>query len=221
MEKRETSGAGVWSVDAGVNGRVGEIRLEQAVRVRPRTRAQLHAWMELALGIRVPTRAVMRDGGTEAGVSTAPFEYLVHTYFEGTRPARWVRVGEKCSREWAVGSGGKSAASGNRQQAFVKKGTGEAEQEEAGEVVRTAEVVKAHEVSADCVVWAARGTGKTFLGAVATLLDLVFKPGVQIKILGGSLEQSRRMPSTCAGCSSVRGWRRWWMVRSRRGVCGC
>ena len=45
----------------------------------------------------------------------------------------------------------------------------------------------------DCVVWAARGAGKTFLGALATLLDLVFKPGVQVRILGGSLEQSRRM----------------------------
>jgi len=45
----------------------------------------------------------------------------------------------------------------------------------------------------DTVVWAGRGTGKTFLGAVATLLDLVFKPGVEVRILGGSLEQSRRM----------------------------
>lgn len=46
---------------------------------------------------------------------------------------------------------------------------------------------------ADCVVWANRGGGKTFLGAVATLLDLVFKPGIEIRILGGSLEQSQRM----------------------------
>ncbi|MFG0260111.1 MAG: hypothetical protein ACF8LK_07130 [Phycisphaerales bacterium JB041] len=45
----------------------------------------------------------------------------------------------------------------------------------------------------DCVVWANRGGGKTFLGALATLLDLVFKPGVEVRILGGSLEQSKRM----------------------------
>jgi hypothetical protein len=45
----------------------------------------------------------------------------------------------------------------------------------------------------DCVVWANRGGGKTFLGAVATLLDLVFKPGVEVRILGGSMEQSKRM----------------------------
>lgn len=45
----------------------------------------------------------------------------------------------------------------------------------------------------DCVVWAPRGGGKTFLGAVATLLDLIFKPGVEVRILGGSLEQSEKM----------------------------
>ncbi|MCL4220141.1 MAG: hypothetical protein KJZ65_02105 [Phycisphaerales bacterium] len=45
----------------------------------------------------------------------------------------------------------------------------------------------------DCVVWANRGGGKTFLAAVATALDLVFKPGIEIRILGGSLEQARRM----------------------------
>ncbi|MGH7244801.1 MAG: hypothetical protein ACREJD_15415 [Phycisphaerales bacterium] len=45
----------------------------------------------------------------------------------------------------------------------------------------------------DCVVWASRGGGKTFLGAVATALDLVFKPGIEVRILGGSLDQSRRM----------------------------
>ncbi len=43
------------------------------------------------------------------------------------------------------------------------------------------------------MVWAARGGGKTLLGAVATMLDLLFKPGVQVRILAGSLEQSTRM----------------------------
>lgn len=45
----------------------------------------------------------------------------------------------------------------------------------------------------DAVVWACRGGGKTFAGAVATLLDLVFKPGIEVRILGGSMDQSRRM----------------------------
>jgi hypothetical protein len=46
---------------------------------------------------------------------------------------------------------------------------------------------------ADCVVWANRGGGKTFLGALATALDLIYKPGIEIRILGGSLEQSQRL----------------------------
>ncbi len=45
----------------------------------------------------------------------------------------------------------------------------------------------------DCVVWANRGGGKTFLGAVATALDLIFKPGIEVRLLAGSLEQARRM----------------------------
>lgn len=49
------------------------------------------------------------------------------------------------------------------------------------------------ERTADCIVWANRGGGKTYLGAVATLLDLIFKPGVQARVLAGSLEQSGRM----------------------------
>lgn len=45
----------------------------------------------------------------------------------------------------------------------------------------------------DCVVWACRGGGKTFYAAVATALDLLFKPGIEVRVLGGSLEQSGRM----------------------------
>src|SRR4051812_25940975 len=45
----------------------------------------------------------------------------------------------------------------------------------------------------DAVVWACRGGGKTMIGAVATLLDMLFKPGIQIRILGGSKDQSSRM----------------------------
>jgi hypothetical protein len=45
----------------------------------------------------------------------------------------------------------------------------------------------------DAIVWANRGGGKTQLGAIATLLDLLFKPGIQIRILGGSFDQSSKM----------------------------
>jgi len=49
------------------------------------------------------------------------------------------------------------------------------------------------EPARDLVVWAPRGGGKTRLGAAATLLDLLHKPGVAVRILGGSFEQSLRM----------------------------
>jgi hypothetical protein len=45
----------------------------------------------------------------------------------------------------------------------------------------------------DCIVWANRGGGKTQLSAIATLLDLLFKPGIQVRILAGSFEQSSKM----------------------------
>ena len=47
--------------------------------------------------------------------------------------------------------------------------------------------------NADCVVWANRGGGKTDLAAVATLLDCVFKPNCQARILAGSEDQAGRM----------------------------
>lgn len=49
------------------------------------------------------------------------------------------------------------------------------------------------EPASDQVVHACRGGGKTRLAAVATLLDLLHKPGLSVRILGGSLEQSTRM----------------------------
>ncbi|MBN2457182.1 MAG: hypothetical protein JXB29_11715 [Sedimentisphaerales bacterium] len=47
--------------------------------------------------------------------------------------------------------------------------------------------------NADAVIWANRGGGKTELAAVATLLDCIFKPKCQVRILGGSGEQAGRM----------------------------
>jgi hypothetical protein len=47
--------------------------------------------------------------------------------------------------------------------------------------------------NADAIVWANRAGGKTELAAVATLLDCLFKPDCQVRILGGSGEQAGRM----------------------------
>jgi hypothetical protein len=47
--------------------------------------------------------------------------------------------------------------------------------------------------NADAAVWANRAGGKTELAAVATLLDCLFKPNCQVRILAGSGEQAGRM----------------------------
>jgi hypothetical protein len=47
--------------------------------------------------------------------------------------------------------------------------------------------------SGDCVVWASRGGGKTFIAAIATLLDCIFKPSCKVRILAGSELQAQRM----------------------------
>jgi hypothetical protein len=105
--------------------------MTQLLTLEPKTPDQLHRFVHVALGMTVPRVPLVK-------VSSAPFDYLIHTFFEQTRP-----------------------------------GTTTANK--------------------DAVVWANRGGGKTMLGAAATLLDLLFKPGIQIRILGGSLEQSSKM----------------------------
>jgi hypothetical protein len=43
------------------------------------------------------------------------------------------------------------------------------------------------------LVWANRGGGKTLIAAVASVLDMIFKPGIEIRILGGSATQTERV----------------------------
>jgi hypothetical protein len=47
--------------------------------------------------------------------------------------------------------------------------------------------------TSDVIVWANRAGGKTELAAIATLLDCIFKPNCQVRILSGSGEQAGRM----------------------------
>lgn len=53
--------------------------------------------------------------------------------------------------------------------------------------------VEGHAGNGDAIVWANRGGGKTELAAIATLLDCIFKPRCQVRILSGSGEQAGRM----------------------------
>ncbi len=48
-------------------------------------------------------------------------------------------------------------------------------------------------VNGDAIVWANRAGGKTQLAAVATLLDCLFKPKCQVRILAGSARQAAHM----------------------------
>ncbi len=48
-------------------------------------------------------------------------------------------------------------------------------------------------INGDCLVWANRGGGKTQLAGVATLLEGLFKPDCQTRMLAGSLDQAHRM----------------------------
>lgn len=45
----------------------------------------------------------------------------------------------------------------------------------------------------DLLVWANRGGGKTMLAAIASLLDAMYKKPIDIRILGGSFDQSDRL----------------------------
>ncbi|MBX3387219.1 MAG: hypothetical protein KF768_11665 [Phycisphaeraceae bacterium] len=123
-------------------------RLRRLLALTPRTPDQLHRFLRHNLNLHIPRTPAVET-------SAAPFDYLVHTFFEGRFDPR------------------------------------------------LASLPPAASASNDCVVWAARGTGKTFLGALATVLDLVFKPGISVRILGGSLEQSLRMHEHLAAFFSL------------------
>lgn len=56
-----------------------------------------------------------------------------------------------------------------------------------------ADFAKPTPLNADAIVWANRGGGKTKLAAILTVLDCIFKPKCQIRILSGSGEQAGRM----------------------------
>lgn len=57
----------------------------------------------------------------------------------------------------------------------------------------SADYKKPTPLNADCIVWANRGGGKTKLAAALTLLDCIFKPNCQCRILSGSGDQAGRM----------------------------
>ncbi len=176
----------------------------------PLTADELHAWLIRHLEVRVP-RTVVTEG------HCAPFAYLVHTFFEGRG-----QMGEGLGRAVAgweeSGKGEGGGGKGERKEEKGERG-GEERGERSKFRVQSSKLKRAgreddsHGLPAieeeggvegvgagqavapapDCVVWSCRGGGKTFLGAVATALDLIFKPGMEVRILSGSLQQAGRM----------------------------
>jgi hypothetical protein len=140
-------------------------------REAPTSRGGLQEWLKEHLELEVP--------GEPAGPgNSAPLEYVAHSFFDGRVPRKKARA--DCVEPGADGES-------------VENPGADAEGAGASDSNGGAEPVEITVAPPDCVVWACRGGGKTFLGAVATVLDLVYKHGIQIRILGGSLEQSRRM----------------------------
>ena len=121
----------------------------------PLTPDALHTWIATHLGVRIARTSLIDH-------HAAPFDYLVHTFFEGTVPRAFQPVSSPSSQS--------SSSSYSKSKSSAPLSS-----------------------SPDCTVWANRGGGKTFLAAIATLLDLLFKRGCQIRILAGSIEQGRRM----------------------------
>ncbi len=139
--------------------------------LRPTDPDQLHRFVEKLIGVRVPTQPLV-------DAHDAPFEYLSHGYFESPPPQIPLETPQR-DRPTTPGHA-----------------PGAAESCEAGDVSGHSEHSKhsgGSKGSGDLIVWANRGGGKTYLGAIATLLDLLFKPGIQVRILGGSFEQSSKM----------------------------
>ncbi len=138
----------------------------------PRSRDALRHWLRAVLGISVPTRSLI-DG------HSTPLDYLAFSFLEDEM------VSGRVERD-------AHAAPADHPPHIIAPGVDRGSTLSVNAAHDTADLY-ADTPTRDCVVWANRGGGKTFLGAVATLLDLLYKPGIEIRILGGSLEQSRRM----------------------------
>ncbi|QQE13640.1 hypothetical protein JD969_09320 [Planctomycetota bacterium] len=162
-------------------------RLGQLWAVRPMDEEELHLFIKVVLGLDVP-REVRSDG------NDACFEYVKWAYFEGSTACfddgnRKCKVGEVCGVRDSGDHGSPTiGVAGDAFNGWLDDTKNNALQVNGG--IGSDDVTQQ---GGDCVVWANRGGGKTMLGAVVTLLDLMFKPGIQVRILGGSLEQSGRM----------------------------
>ncbi|HOU57628.1 MAG TPA: hypothetical protein PK556_11875 [Smithellaceae bacterium] len=122
------------------------------------------------LGFYVPMKRV-------CAVHCAPMDYLWHAYRCDIAPGNPEQIQNSTKKNHGQAELDCATRQGHRQDAHVIDGGRDA---------------CASGTNGDCIVWANRGGGKTQLAAVATLLEGLFKPGCDTRILAGSLDQSRR-----------------------------
>ncbi len=136
----------------------------------PTSRAKLAAFLLEHMELRLAERALLEG-------NSAPLDYLEHAFFEPCMQRNEHMAKLPVSLPIGQPVGLPIALPLLHDAAALKANSG----------------VRANLGVRDCVVWANRGGGKTFLGAVATLLDMIFKPGIEIRILASSIEQASRM----------------------------
>jgi len=143
--------------------------LENLRKSRPQTKRDLKNYVKVFLNLNVPDRRICPN-------HNAPIDYLWHAFGADFQNKSFTKENAKNAK--------KKIYNENPACTCVSQGN-------AGTGANSAH--SAVNQNADCIVWANRAGGKTELAAVATLLDCIFKPNCQIRILAGSGEQSMRM----------------------------
>ncbi|OHB80331.1 MAG: hypothetical protein A2Z25_00360 [Planctomycetes bacterium RBG_16_55_9] len=132
---------------------------------KPLTKKELGLYVKTYLGIDVPSRSLCED-------HHSPMDYLWYSFSE--------QRATKAQRHKACPEPFDSAQ-------------GKLRRREKNKNNLVPSCLRGYPPSGDCIVWANRGGGKTLIAAIVTLLDSLFKPGCETRILGGSGEQARRM----------------------------
>ncbi|MHC4926266.1 MAG: hypothetical protein ACYTER_02855 [Planctomycetota bacterium] len=161
-----------------------------AVRgMAPWTAGRLWQYLRVFLGMRVPNRRICSG-------HVSPMEYLWYAFSVDQEHRNPRTQGLRNN------GGGFAAADLNRSLGYARDDSYNARDDsynarddgyENSRIQEYKNTGTQEPRNGDCVVWANRGGGKTQLAAVATLLEGLFKPGCQTRILAGSLDQSRRM----------------------------
>jgi len=158
---------------------------------RPATPHALHDWIATVLDLRICRTPLILG-------HQAPFDYLLHTHFEGQRFDELPFTSNNTPNTPtplppAPHNNAHDPTDPRAPVIRPHSATLPLGHPAASSSLRLSVASPASPHPPDLLLWANRGGGKTFLGALATTLDLLFKPGIEVRILAGSLEQSKRM----------------------------